>query len=187
MWSVALRPVLGVAIVIVGAMGSGVWIRYLLPSSLRKFERGTVVLLGGLGVLSSVLFVVGQLCFTRTCINSILLAASVVGVTSLWTILGKRTLPSEKPVRIPKVAAAVVGLMLLLTAISGLAEVTGDWNNDAVSYHLLGPKVWLREGVIRPVVTQPFPKLRKRYLLPCGAWAEAGRQISRVSSHSDYC
>src|SRR5258708_34490978 len=42
--------------------------------------------------------------------------------------------------------------VLLLTAVAGLADITGDWGNDGVAYHLLGPKVWLRDGVIRPVL-----------------------------------
>src|SRR5208337_3921671 len=49
------------------------------------------------------------------------------------------------------VPAALVILVLLVSAIAGLAPVTGDWGSDTVAYHLLGPKVWLRSGVIRPV------------------------------------
>jgi hypothetical protein len=45
----------------------------------------------------------------------------------------------------------VVVLVLTITAIAGTSEITGDWERDTVAYHLLGPKVWLREGVIRPV------------------------------------
>jgi hypothetical protein len=41
--------------------------------------------------------------------------------------------------------------VLLVTAVAGLSEITGDMGNDAIAYHLLGPKVWLREGVVRPV------------------------------------
>ena len=41
--------------------------------------------------------------------------------------------------------------VLIMTAIAGLAEPTGDMNNDSIAYHYLGPKVWLRDGVIRPV------------------------------------
>ena len=38
-----------------------------------------------------------------------------------------------------------------MTAVGGLALPTGDMNDDAIAYHYLGPRVWLREGVIRPV------------------------------------
>jgi hypothetical protein len=42
--------------------------------------------------------------------------------------------------------------VLFLIGIGSLAEITGDWTIDAVVYHLLGPKVWIREGTIRPVL-----------------------------------
>jgi hypothetical protein len=47
--------------------------------------------------------------------------------------------------------AAIVAGVFLVTAVGGLALPTGDMNNDAIAYHYLGPKVWLRESVIRPV------------------------------------
>ena len=46
---------------------------------------------------------------------------------------------------------SVVTCIFLVTALGGLAEPTGDMNNDAVAYHYLGPKVWLRDAMIRPV------------------------------------
>ena len=53
-------------------------------------------------------------------------------------------------------------IVLAVTAFSGLAEMTGDWNKDSVAYHLLGPTVWLRNGVIRPVLDNShtaFPQI----------------------------
>jgi hypothetical protein len=53
--------------------------------------------------------------------------------------------------RAAKIPLVLVGLVLLLTAVAGLNEMTGDSGSDTIAYHLLGPKVWLRNGVIRPV------------------------------------
>jgi hypothetical protein len=36
-------------------------------------------------------------------------------------------------------------------SIAGLAPPIGDWNVDGISYHYVGPKVWLRDVVIRPL------------------------------------
>jgi hypothetical protein len=42
--------------------------------------------------------------------------------------------------------------VLLVRAFGGLAEITGDWEHDAIAYHLLGPKVWLYQELVRPVL-----------------------------------
>jgi 4-amino-4-deoxy-L-arabinose transferase-like glycosyltransferase len=56
----------------------------------------------------------------------------------------------------------IVLVVLALTTVAGTAEITGDWNRDAVAYHLLGPTVWLRDGIIRPVLDNShtaFPQI----------------------------
>jgi hypothetical protein len=178
----ALEAVFGLAVVTFAAFGAGGWIARLLPSSFRRFERIAFVLLGGLGILSSTLFLVGNYSFTRTSIIMILVVASVVTVVSLRGILAKDPLPSvsRKTLRIP---ATIVGFVLLLTAVSGLAEITGDWNSDTVAYHLLGPKVWLREGVIRPVLDNShtaFPQIPET--LFAALWSIGGNRAPDFSS-----
>ncbi len=40
--------------------------------------------------------------------------------------------------------------------------MTGDWNKDSVAYHLLGPTVWLRTGIVRPALDNShtsFPQI----------------------------
>jgi hypothetical protein len=89
-------------------------------------------------------------------------AAVLLSVRPLWTAgrnlgLALRMIPRDA--FIPRL---IVLLVLVLTAVAGTAEITGDWNVDAVAYHLLGPTVWLREGVIRPVLdnsTTAFPQI----------------------------
>ena len=52
---------------------------------------------------------------------------------------------------LPTVPATIVLAVLSITALTGLAEPVGDWNYDGVAYHLVGPKVWLHNGVVRPI------------------------------------
>jgi hypothetical protein len=73
--------------------------------------------------------------------------------------------------KVARTAVWIVVCVLGVTAVGGLAEITGDWNDDAVAYHLLGPKVWLREGAIRPVLDNShtaFPQTLYGALLAIG-------------------
>lgn len=54
----------------------------------------------------------------------------------------------------PVLPAMVIGSVLLITVVGGLAEPTGDIRMDAIAYHYLGPRVWLRNGLIRPVLDE---------------------------------
>jgi hypothetical protein len=84
---------------------------------------------------------------------------------------------------VPKLPGLIIAFILLFTAISGLAEVTGDWGNDAVAYHLLGPKVWLRNGIIRPVPDNchtAFPQIPET--LFATLWSIGGSRAPEFSS-----
>jgi len=102
------------------------------------------MVIGGFGLLGLILFVIGQISFSRWIVWAVLLVGTASAIAG-WKQFGK---PS---VSISKIPAAVVGAVLLLTAIAGLAPPIGDWNIDGISYHYVGPKVWLRDGVIRPL------------------------------------
>jgi 4-amino-4-deoxy-L-arabinose transferase-like glycosyltransferase len=147
-----------VTILAVAAFGAGFWIVDLLPPSFSSIEQVAFALLGGLGIISLVLFLVGQLAFTR---------ATILGTVTVFVFLSIR--PVRRLLRVPSSAwkiqvgvipTTVIGLVLLITAVAGLAEITGNWENDAIAYHLLGPKVWLHDGMIRPLPetsTTAFP------------------------------
>jgi hypothetical protein len=147
-----IKAFFALTLLIVSGLGAGAWIGKLLPKTFSLFERAVFSLLGGLGVLSSVLFLIGQFSFTRLTIGLVLGLATVPGIRAIF--LWKADFPSaiRSEGKAPATAVLIVACVLSVTALAGLAEITGDWNNDAVAYHLLGPKVWLREGVIRPVL-----------------------------------
>ena len=146
-----LRALFGVCIVIAAGFGCGAWIIKKLPVGFNRAERSGIALLGGMGLLSVVLFLIGQASFRRTTIWAALCAAVLLAIRQSGLLLRDSIALRRATSKGAQLPGLVVLLILVITAIAGTVEITGDWNNDAVAYHLLGPRVWLREGVIRPV------------------------------------
>ena len=177
-----LKAVFGLGLVTLSAFGAGAWIALILPPTYRKFERLALALLGGLGILSSAIFLVGQVLLTPFSIGCTLAVGIILAFASFHKVFATGvhigTLRS-----VPKFPAVIIGSLLVITAISGLAEETGDWNDDAVAYHLLGPKVWLREGRIRPVLDNchtAFPQVPET--LFAILWSVGGSRAPNFSS-----
>jgi hypothetical protein len=158
----ALRALFGVVMLALAGFGCGAWIANFLPATCNQIERVGISLLGGLGIFSLALFLIGQISFSRTTISAALGAAVLLSVRPLWRAGRNLSLALRMIPRDAFIPRLIVLLVLVLTAVAGTAEITGDWNVDAVAYHLLGPTVWLREGVIRPVLdnsTTAFPQI----------------------------
>ena len=144
------RAIAAVAVVALAGAGAG---RCLAPVWGRErsgLEQVVFTMLGGLGVLGTLLFVVGQFYFTRGLLAAVLVPAAALGIAPAKEFVARGWHFCREHAG-AKGAAGVIALVLLITAVAGLAEVRGDWENDAVAYHLLGPRVWLRDAVIRPV------------------------------------
>src|ERR1700686_1787896 len=158
----ALRALFGVVMLVLAGFGSGAWIANVLPASCNRIERLGISLLGGLGIFSLALFLIGQISFSGTIIAAALGAAVLLSVRPLRRALRNLSLAPQTIPRDAFIPCLIVLIVLVLTALAGTAEITGDWNVDAVAYHLLGPTVWLREGVIRPVLDNShtaFPQI----------------------------
>lgn len=137
-------------VLVAAAIGYGTLLKPLLPPSRSSFDRFGIVLLGGVGIFGTLLFLVGQFCFSL--LTVVLLSSIGVLIGTLVTFGGKRTSISTRPTRVfPIVPVVVVAYVLAITAVGGLTAPTGDIGNDSIAYHYLGPKVWLRNGVIRPL------------------------------------
>jgi len=134
----------------VAAIGFGNLFRSLIPRSFSWLDRVVLLLLGGLGLLGTILFCLGQVWFSRAAILAVLLVGVFLSVRPLGVAI-RECRPTLAKIRVPALPAAAVIAVLILTAVGGLALLTGDMNNDTIAYHYLGPKVWLRESVIRPV------------------------------------
>jgi hypothetical protein len=141
------------ALLLTTALGFGSALRRLFPPSFSIVDRLAFTLLRGLGLLGALLFDLGQAWFSRTAIVLVMLAGLFLGV--VWLLKNTEALRSNLPkICVPLLPAAIVASVLLITAVGGLAEPTGDIKMDAIAYHFLGPKVWLRNGMIRPVIDE---------------------------------
>jgi hypothetical protein len=143
-WRIALQTILANVLVIAAAFGYGCWIPRFLPTTFSRFTRLVCSFIGGFGLLGLTVFLVGHISLTRWTVGAVLAVGTALAVIS-------KLRPWELRLPIARVPALIVCAMLLWTALAGLAEPVGDWDKDGVAYHLLGPKVWLRNGIIRPI------------------------------------
>jgi hypothetical protein len=95
------------------------------------------------------LFLIGQWKFTMFVVAVVIGLALLLAVRPI-AILFVEARRAARPRKI-SLPFLIVLCVLIFAFIFGLTEITGDSGIDAVAYHLLGPKVWLRNGVIRPV------------------------------------
>jgi len=177
-----LGAIFAIALLAAASYGAGIWLTRICPASFSALDRLAVSCVGGFGILGTVLFIVGQFAYTRLAIATILELAILAGALALVFRGSDRYrtawVPSiSKPPILPTTA---IGYVLGVTALAGLAEITGNWGSDAISYHLLGPKVWLREGVVRPVLDNchtAFPVIAETVygaLIACGGLRAPG-------------
>ena len=156
-----LPAILANVVLFAAALGFGSLLRPLFPKTFSQVDRFTFMLLGGLGLMGTLLFCLGQLWFSRAAVVSILLFGLIlIANPALQRFRGFRGILSG--LSGPPLPVSIVAIVLLVTGISGLALPTGDMSHDAIAYHFLGPKVWLREHRIRPVpdeILTSFPAL----------------------------
>ena len=149
---VALHAMFGVFALGIAALGAGYFFFQWLPAGFRTWERWAFAFGGGWGLLSLVLYLIGQIDFSRRMIFVLVFLFALIGAGLLWKGFRSGEFRAVRVNLIRSLPAVFVLLIILMTAISGLAPVTGDWSSDTVAYHLLGPKVWLRAELIRPVL-----------------------------------
>src|SRR5882724_1553750 len=152
MFLLALKASIGILLFVMASLGIGCWISRYLATIYGQFDRFVFGLLGGFGLLSLALFLVGQFSFTRKSILIVLGLSIVASAKEIRDFIrhGSAILV-EALGNAPKIPLCLIALIVGMTGVVGLGEMTGDWANDTIAYHLLGPKVWLRNGVIRPV------------------------------------
>src|ERR1700740_5839 len=146
----SLPAILANLVLAVAALGWGSVLRSLIPKSFSQLDRFVLMLLGGLGIQGTILFCVGQVRFSSPAIVLVLLAGVSLSLRPAADVIPKYR-KALGGVPLPFLPAAIVLLVLLVTAVGGLALPVGDTNDDAIAYHYLGPKVWLRERAIQPV------------------------------------
>lgn len=151
-----LLPVIANLLLLLAAFGIGGFLRPLIPRSFSKIERLVIIPLAGFGLQGLLLFLVGIVRFSPTVILAVLLPATVLGGRCLSQEMRGMAFSSVLS-GLPIIPASVIALVLVVTILGGFAEPIGDIKenkSDAIAYHYLGPKIWVREGVIRPVLEE---------------------------------
>ncbi|HXZ12306.1 MAG TPA: hypothetical protein VEG64_07925 [Candidatus Sulfotelmatobacter sp.] len=148
-----LAPILANLLVLVAAVGFGHLLNRLLPRNFLRLDRIAFTIVGGLGLLGVILFCVGQVWFSRAAILLIVGLGFLLGIRPIVAAARNSALIVRNSLG-PAIPMIVVVAVVSMAGIGGLAQATGDMGADAIAYHYLGPKVWLREGVIRPVVDE---------------------------------
>jgi hypothetical protein len=138
-------------LLIVSAFGVGTLLDRLIPPSFQKVDRLAAILLGGLGSLGTLIFLVGMIHFSRVAVLAVLVPAAVMGICSFATKMARQYRSFRSP-RGSTIPVLVVATVMTVTVLGGFAEPVGDFHtSDAIAYHYLGPRVWLRDAVIRPL------------------------------------
>ncbi len=143
-------PILANLLLLLAAFGVGSLLRPLFSQTFQKADRLAAIALGGLGLLGTLLFLVGMLHFSLAVVLAVLLPAALLGLVFLRKEMG-HTATHRLFENIPLLPVAVIALILIVTFVGGLAEPVGDIKMDAIAYHFLGPRVWLRDAAIHPV------------------------------------
>jgi hypothetical protein len=147
-----LPPLVANLLLFLAAFGLGGLFRPLFPTRLLKVDRVATVIFGGLGLLGTLLFLIGLFRFSKPVILAVLLPAALLGLIFIYQ--EAKGLTSSSPtsrVDVPILPAAVIVFVVLLTFVAGFAQPVGDIRADHISYHFLGPQVWLRDAAIHPV------------------------------------
>jgi hypothetical protein len=142
--------VLANLLLLFAAFGLGSFLRPLFPQNFLKVDRIAAIALGGLGLLGTLLFVVGMHHFSLVVILAVLLPAALFGLVFIRKEL-RGPANHLRFENIPLLPVAVIALILIITLLGGLAEPVGDIKMDAIAYHFLGPRVWLRDSVIHVI------------------------------------
>ena len=130
----ALTAILANIVLVVSALGFGSLLHRLFPNNFTDLDRFLMTLLGGLGLLGTILFCVGQVWFSRSAILLVLLFGSTA-VPRAPGSCRPGVQGGSSSGSLPVLPAAIVFSVLLVTAVGGLALPTGDMNNDSIAYH----------------------------------------------------
>src|SRR6266436_4383136 len=116
MLSHASRVVAATSLVAAAAAGLGTFVPALLPYRFSRFDRIACAWVGGLGLFGVILFVIGQVSFSITCIVFVTIAAVLPALALVLSRLNRGLFIGVSRPRVPAIPAAVIVFVLLLTA-----------------------------------------------------------------------
>jgi hypothetical protein len=151
--SVVRPAVLLIALIANAGLIGAAWLCGFRTRSLHDLhftpgEAAAVRLLSGMGFLGVGLFLIGQVTWG----SSLTIGVVAAGVFAFGLRSFRQDIVDLIRTFTPSVGGWIAAGILLFLAIAGFAERLGPWGDDGIGYHLLGPKVWLREHHIIPVM-----------------------------------
>jgi hypothetical protein len=146
-----LPPLAANLLLFLAAFGLGGLLRSLYPTRLLKVDRIATIILAGLGLLGTLLFLIGLFRFSKPVILAVLIPAALLGLTFIYKETKGLASSPTSHFDPPILPAAVIAFVVLITFIGGFAEPVGDIRADHISYHFLGPQVWLRDAAVHSV------------------------------------
>ena len=146
-----LPPLAANLLLFLAAFGLGGLLRPLFPIRLLKVDRIATIILGGLGLLGTLFFLIGLFRFSKPVILAVLIPAASLGLAFIYKEAKGLASSATSHFDLPILPAAVIAFVVLLTFVAGFAQPVGDIRADHISYHFLGPQVWLRDSAIHPV------------------------------------
>ena len=146
-----LPPLAANLLLFLAAFGLGGLLRPLFPIRLLKVDRIATIILGGLGLLGTLFFLIGLFRFSKPVILAVLIPAASLGLAFIYKEAKGLASSATSHFDLPILPAAVIAFVVLLTFVAGFAQPVGDIRADHISYHFLGPQVWLRDAAIHPV------------------------------------
>ncbi len=148
-------------VVIAAILGVGRTIERWAPKTFEPSERWAFRFFFGAGTLGTSVWAVGQVSYGVVPIAF----ACGLGVLAWFAPGTPRWITGKLDVDAGDRGYVLHWPAWVAAAIGALAEPAGSIEHDGIAYHLLGPKVWLRDGFIRPVldhVCTSYPAIWER-------------------------
>lgn len=146
-----LAALVAATAILLAALHLGCCLLPVRPHDLTPLEWVALRWLGGAGALGTAIFIVGVWSLTQASIGLLLLGAFFVPAW-LRPQAVRECYMAMRVTKVPRGGETCAGLLLLFLLAAGLSRPAGHFGHDGVSYHLLGPSVWLREGRVVPVL-----------------------------------
>jgi hypothetical protein len=94
-------------------------------------------------------FLIDQFAFARLAVLLIVVPCCLTSIPYARQLYAGAEPWQEAIRRVPALPLLMIAALTIFTALTNLAEIAGDSGNDTVAYHLLGPKLWVQNGLIR--------------------------------------
>jgi hypothetical protein len=139
-----LHTSIATLLIVLATLGAGRLLRPWLPTTLGRSDRLLYTSAAGTGLIGSVFFAIGMLNWTQYWLLPAIGLLAALGAVDFRAEWGKLAQGIRDEFQFP--GTWIAALSLTLFGLSALADPVGTIGKDGISYHLLGPVIWLRDG-----------------------------------------